>query len=179
MKKLLLAGVLFISSLLIGTNAIAQLYTISIEGLSDPSEIESISLWFDVSDDFELLSSVELGSAIPESEGYGWSLYYGDLAENDSILMLEIVNEDYLMDGISNSLLDGDIVTFDYSGSILDIDQFQFGDVYGDEISIELLVTGEDGTVFTGGSAVPVPPAFLLLGSGLVGMLGIRRKLNK
>ena len=38
------------------------------------------------------------------------------------------------------------------------------------------ITTNADGTTTVGTSATPIPPAFFLMGSGLLGMFGLRRK---
>ena len=42
-----------------------------------------------------------------------------------------------------------------------------------------LITTNANGTTTVAPAATPIPPAFLLMGSGLLGMVGIRRKINK
>jgi hypothetical protein len=73
-----------------------------------------------------------------------------------------------------NYLTDGTMFTFDLSvigtGSWdLVLSDVVFGGLFGNQID----VMADNGTV---GSPVPIPSAILLLGGGLIGLIGIRRR---
>lgn len=170
-KNFGLCGVL-IAIVFFASSASAALHTISIMGLPDPSGIEAVNVWFDVSSDFELIGPVVNGSAIPSPKTLGWATDLEEVSGN--VFKFAKSNMDGWALGIENPLLNGVIGSFDYNGSILGVNFFQFGDINGDPLSILLASHDKDQTAFV----TPIPPALLLLGTGLVGLLGFRRKIK-
>jgi hypothetical protein len=77
-------------------------------------------------------------------------------------------------------LSNGLICTFDYEGLILGLtDIVQFSDPAGVNQLENLGLLAEFTETGLHIAPVPIPSAVLLLGSGILGMLGIRRKFNK
>lgn len=173
MKKATVLGLLALLCFFASANASAALHTISVMDLPNPSGIEAYNIWFEVSNDFELIIPVADGSAIPVAINLGWSTDTETVSP--PLFKLAKSNLDALMSNTSNNMLNGDIASFNYNGSIIGVNFFQFGDFYGNEISLNLLSHDQDRTII---SAVPIPSALLLLGSGLVGLTGIRCKRN-
>jgi len=94
-----------------------------------------------------------------------------------------IPSSDYTIPFLGNAdffepqyLTNGTLFTFDMdiigTGSWdLVLSDAAFGGLFGDQIAVNT----DNGTV---GSPVPLPPAILLLGGGLVGLVGLRRRVK-
>ena len=169
---LIIAGIFFINS-----STFASTYTIDICDLSDPSPIETVTLWYTVSDDFNIPDPVELGDAIPAKLGmFGWLIDVQSVVNNK--LTLAVSNWDYLMTTppIENPMLNGTIFTFDYVGTINSLDLIGFANKLGEPVTVNLLAFDAEGTHF---SAIPIPGAIFLFGPGLLGLIGLRRRMKK
>jgi len=171
-KKSLLYG-LFLLSLLCVSTSQASTYTVNIEGLDETagSGIAGFTFWFNVSGDF-VKNSNTLGNAIPTTgmwladtyaEGYKFGAAdWGPLMFSQPL----------------SPLKNGTILTVDYSGTIYDFGLIQFSDSVGSNM-YPGLITLKNSTANSATFApapVPVPAAAWLLGSGLLGLMGLRRK---
>jgi hypothetical protein len=177
MKKMKLFISAFIILFFLSSMGNAATMTISIDGLDATTPVEGFTIWLDVSD-FSY-SNFTTGDAIPPAvSSFGW-LEDNLSADTNGLMKIGYSDWDYLMDSLDNPLVNGTMVTFDYSGSIdaLNLAQlFKSTDWYNNGITLE---TFSDTNINFQGSAVPIPGALWLLGSGLIGIVGIRRKLGK
>jgi len=183
-KRISIIFIALLSVLIIIPSAFS--YSVSITGPVVPVsslDIHGFTFWFDVSNDFAF-SNFSFGSAIPSGGTLGWSQ---DPAPNIDVATLKVggVDQDFLfLDTQGLQMTDGTILSFDIdAGSITplgsglsDLIQFDPGDgsnIFND--SVFLLSSDSNSANF---STVPIPPTVLLLGAGLMGLVGIRRRVK-
>jgi hypothetical protein len=191
MNRKVLLTLSILTVLFFAANAFGAIFTIEAENLPNPSEIESITFFFDVGFDFEYVTdSLALGADIPaNSPGdtlWPWTFANLNPDVDSGIFTVDMYNGDAFdftpIAGLANgeynvnNLVDGILATFEYTGTI-SLGNFVVANSIGDAISYELIDTETPGGVAV--SPVPIPPALLLFGSGIIGMLGLRRKFNK
>jgi hypothetical protein len=70
---------------------------------------------------------------------------------------------------------DGIIASFDLTGLIPGVYDLRIANVSFSDTTTPVIVETINGSI----SVVPIPPALLLLGSGLVGIIGLRRRMTK
>jgi hypothetical protein len=202
MKKVIgLLGIVLLI-LFVGSNSFAATYSLYLENLPDPSEIENITFMFDVSDDFEYYAdSLTLGPAAPPNQApdtqYPWVFAYNNPVVNNGQFIVDAYNSDVndfnetwiTIPGVGtfqtsdgnyneNNLVNGLLWSFDYEGTI-SLSNYLIGDSTGMPISYLSLINVTERPDGLAVSQVPIPSAILLLGGGLVGLLGIRRKTMK
>jgi len=177
--SILFAALFFALILTVGQ---ASAYTVTIDGLDSVDTVHGFSLWFDVSADFSY-SNLSLGDAIPAAISTGWIADNPQVVDSpDNIFKYGAGDMDYSFMASPNPLLNGTLFSFDYTGTILGFRLVQFADItagnlYAEDNSgaIKLLSFDANGAAF-GTSQVPVPGAVWLLGSGLFGLVAIRRR---
>lgn len=181
-KRISIIFIALLSVLVVIPSAFA--YSVTISGLANiPEDIHGFTLWFDVSDDFDF-SNFSFGDAIPSGGTLGWS---EDPVPNIDASTLKVggVDQDFLfLSAPGFQMTDGTILSFDIvAGTITplglgsrEVIQFDPGDgtnLFNDKILLG--VSDINGANF----AVPIPSALLLLGGGIIGLLGIRRKFKE
>ena len=191
MKKAVILLVIIVVTVFAAGNALSAIYTIEAQNLPGPSEIETLTLFFNVGDSFDYIQdSLQLGQDIPPNQPldtfWPWTFTYSNPIVKNGVFTVDLYNSDSfdfnpipnLADGKynENNLVDGILASFEYSGQI-SLENFVVTNSIGGSISYLLTPLENDGGLIL--SAVPIPSAILLLGGGLLGMLGIRRKLNR
>ncbi len=156
----------------------AATFDISVEDLVEPSGINSVTFWFDVDPSFTLNTSATnvKGPAIPSGGTMGWE---SSAVVIPSLFKIDAYDVDDAFGFLSaGNLTNGTIFSFDYTGTILDFNRIEFGvgseNVYNSQVFLKSF-DPDGGATFTG-SAVPIPGAVWLLGSGLAGLVGMGRK---
>lgn len=163
----------------------AALFTVEIDGLGEPvSEIQSFSIWFSVDEAFTF-SDFSFGSAVSQAEAgqvLGWDSQSEIVTDIDRGLVFKIggLDRDGAFMGNYFDLKNGTICTFEYSGLILGMtDILQISNRDGvnmyEALNLDYDLSPEGLKI----APIPIPPAFLLLGGGLLGLVGIRRKRMK
>jgi hypothetical protein len=181
MKKVYIGISVLMVLFFLCTGVHAATMTIDINGLDATTPVEGFTIWLDVGDGFTLDSVATIGDAIPAAVGgYGWAEDNFDIM--GSQLKMGFSDWDNLMFDMDNPLVDGTMLTFNYTGSIdgLALAQMFTGsatDLYNNGITLGTF--SATNINFQGPAAIPIPGALWLLGSGLIGMVGIRRKLGK
>ena len=186
-----------LSLLLILGTANASMFSIDITGLPIPSGIESVTIELQLSDNFSYTEgSLQLGDAIPFVPSTDLNLFpwtFAPPSPSSGTFTVDVYNSDAFdgsfPDGFNkdskyeeNNLLNGTIATFEYSaGEILGVKYFFAGDAKGDRIGYPILYTLQSDPDTGNGalhlSAVPIPATALLFLSGILGLVGVRRKL--
>lgn len=195
MKKITIALITALLISLIGQNVFAAVYSVSLENLPEISEIEAITLFFDTGASFDITTySLVFGDAVrPNPPGdilYPWTFVDSNPIPDNGILTIDAYNSDILDENVTvvppfgqfsdgqyneNNLINGVVFSFEYTGDI-SFDSFVLGNSNGDPVTYAALLSASetlDGLTIT---AVPLPSALLIFGSGLVGLIGIRRK---
>ena len=183
MRKLFVSMIFLIP--FFATSAMAATFTGTISGLPTPSLVESLTVFFGVSDDFALdEASFATGDAVPYVSPSDPNLipWFSNESISSNTFEIELYNGDVLdfsKDFIysQNNLLNGELFSFDIlSGSVTSIERVLLGDaegntdLYQDRIATNLDSNGANI------SLVPLPTSILLLGAGFFGLIGIRKK---
>jgi len=157
-------------------------FTINIADLNEPvSEIQSFTFWFSVDNNFSFTNS-QLGTAVPQNEfdqKNGWDSQFDIQIDDDRDRVFKVGGIDQDGSFFTNyfDLCNGTIATFDYEGTILGLtDVFQISNRSGNNMVKALKLNYILNNSGLNVSAVPIPGAIWLLCSGLIGIVGIRRK---
>ena len=158
-------------------------FTISIEGLPEPtSKIQSFLITLEVDGDFNV-TDFAFGDAIPTDGKFGWlhTPLNVDTTTSRRLYKIEGIDQDGLYFGDFHDMRNGVISTFNYEGSILGVAQNALlisnrtGDNQIDNLGLTYKLSSESLMI----SSVPIPGAFYLLSSGLLGLVGIRRRMKR
>ena len=172
---------ILVSLFLISTAALAQAatFTITIDGPVEALDIHTFYFAFTVADGFTF-GPVINGDAIPSGGLLGWG--YAPFPEyNPPKFDFGGTDQDFnFFSDPSFRMVPGEIVSFTYEGLI---DTTSLLSEFKTEVnspnlypgSISLTSFDANGANF---SAVPIPPTVLLLGAGIGGLVGIRRRVR-
>jgi hypothetical protein len=157
----------------------ASTFDISIENV-EPLDVSGFTIWLEVGNDFSADEDLfSTGSAIPDSWVADTNL--GDIVVDDSgtsIFKIGYSDLNAILDIQDPVSMDsGSLFSFNYTGTIIDYYLIKLPDLTNTDYY-------ENGTIVVGSidenslvlAPVPIPSAILLLGGGLLGILGIRRK---
>lgn len=180
LKKMFLLLSVFV--LLFGVNfSKAATFNVTLTGTDVIDPIHAFTIWLEVSGDFSI-NGVVLGDAIPTKLAtFGWLADQPTVVSgNPAIFKYGASDWDYTWDLVPNPLGDGTLFSLDYDGSVLNLNRVEFSDItglnnlYPSQVTLESFT--QTGLSFT---AVPIPSTLFLLGGGLVGLFGIRRRVRK
>ncbi|PXF54712.1 MAG: hypothetical protein C4B58_15745 [Deltaproteobacteria bacterium] len=176
--------------------AYAATLTIDLNGFPNPTKVESFCMIFDVGDNFVYSDgTLQFGSAVPfvapdDTALLPWMFTDNNPAVVDGKFRVDMLNGDVLdplyplllrKDGNyseNNLLPDGTIASFVCEGTIDDVEYFLFSDVAGNPVEYsDQIVVSLDGE--GAHCCVPIPGALVLLGSGLIGLIGLGRRRIK
>jgi hypothetical protein len=159
----------------------------NLKGKPGVGGIEAFTFWLYVGGDFAF-DNVQLGSAIPTDGTLGWDIDSQSISNDPTyglVFKLGAFDQDGLFLSDPHYMQDGIIASFDYGGFLGDFAVIQFDPGDGSNLYqmdsenpnhfdvIQLLSRSETGSTF---SAIPIPSTLLLLGSGLVGLIGLKRR---
>ncbi len=175
-KKNMCIATIFFMTIITASTAFSANYSVDISGLTDQNyadSIDSFTIWFEV-DEFAT-SDFTLGDAVPTNGSMGWEIAKNAVV-NNTVYKVDVYDQDGLFFSNPNYLTNGNMFTFEYTGTINELSYISFGDDVGNNLyDPELWKTtfNDSGAQF---SAVPIPSTVLLLGFGLASLLGIRKK---
>ena len=181
-RKLVIISIVFSMILLVRSVTYAAPFQITISGLPEPiSEIQTFLITLEVSDDFSA-DLFSFGDAIPTGGTLGWDNTPYNITGNpgDRVWKIDGLDQDGLFLDDYHDMVNGVICTFDYVGSILGVDESQLlisnrvGDNQWVNLGLQYTLSANEMVI----SAIPIPGAVWLLGSGLIGLVGIRRRFS-
>ena len=193
MKRLILGCCLFVTYCLISVQAQANTFVFQVDGLPEPSGIESFNVALQVGSNFDYVTdSLQLGDAIPSApEGvlpWGFS-DANPTIDDEGKFVIDAYNGDIwdevyvILDGeySENNILNGTWFTFEYSGNIKKISDFSFSNSSGNppaDITLSLVQFDENGAKYSTSAPVPLPSAAFLLLSGIIGASALKKRRN-
>lgn len=188
MKKTLFITFTILCAIGFSLTVNATTFDISIEDV-ESYDLSGFTVWFEVGDDFTVDENLfSTGSAIPDAWIADTNL--GDIVidEESGSTVFKIGYCDLyaaLETQDLSPMSSGSLFSFEYDGTIIDYFQIKLPDLnntdyYGNG-TIEVGAFDENSLVLTNASTptpTPIPSAIFLLGGGLFGMLGIRKKIK-
>ncbi len=172
-KKLISLASILSLTLIVSSTSFAATYSITMEDLgADGLDIAGFTFWLDGDIDF-VTSNQAYGPGVPLT-------WVKDTPHNSHFGAADWAP---LIGGDLTPLSNGVLVSFDYEGTINPSDPFKLVK-FTNTSAVDLFSSGEmilrsfdaSGATF---APVPIPGAVWLLGSGLIGLAGLRRKKNK
>ncbi len=185
MKKALLVVMIFLASFSINTFAQASMLTVNVDGMAliAPDTIWTYQMIFGIEGSADGIQVVfnettqHQWEVVPGVSVTNWQL---DSAVNPSeVIILGTANND----GYDAPLVDGELFTVTYGDDTvlsLTMESFLLSSDYETPVAFNIIPrdavfgAGDDNVLTL--SNVPIPASILLLGSGLLGLIGIRRK---
>ncbi|MBW1925121.1 MAG: PEP-CTERM sorting domain-containing protein [Deltaproteobacteria bacterium] len=169
--------------LLASSPVLAAPFTIEITGLPNPSGIGGFTFWFDVSDDFDLLSDRNFGSGIPGDGSFGWAFDANQVVGSQGARLFKVgaFDQDGLYLDDPHNLQDGILLQFEYAGEIYEAKKIEFSNYAGDtsgpsDFNLSASLSPSGLLISSSTTVIPIPSTVLLLGSGLFGLVALRRK---
>jgi hypothetical protein len=184
-RNLLIVLVALFALFLFAPLAFSASFSADILGLPNPSGIAGYTIWLSIGDTFDFSEFLH-GDAMPSGQPgqiFGWmDSPAAKIVENEPGMgrVFKFGSSDFdnaLSSGTNRfDLENGNLFSFSYDGSIIDLALVQFDPGDGSNLFPDLIETirfGSDGVTF---QAVPIPSAILLLGGGLISLIVVRRR---
>ncbi len=125
-----MVDVIFFMTIITASTAFSANYSVDISGLTDQNyadSIDSFTIWFEV-DEFAA-SNFTLGDAVPTNGSMGWEIAKNAVV-NNTVYKVDVYDQDGLFFSNPNYLTNGNMFTFEYTGTINELSYISFGDAH-------------------------------------------------